>query len=324
MSEELAPTEDPNDPNYGLSAEELADRRDASLPKGFQAWLRRERERDEYTELAGLICDKRTEDGETCFDGMRFVSHDFDLYVEELDRIERLDQVDNLLQASNEWRAEAAAKKNARMYLGVHEASTAVSAKKGVVAEMPVPVVECGFQDPKTRAKCHDASMPGSLRCRRHGGDWLDPRIRQSLLMAAYMKLVEASEVAVDTLIWVAVNGKREDARVMAAKEILDRAGIRAGVDVKVTTDASTAGDETMKEIMARLDVMADGIKSRDALLEERNAADALAAAAAEAEIVDAEIIDEVDDLEADVAMESAPEPVLVEGVDYERVIPNV
>ena len=45
-------------------------------------------------------------------------------------------------------------------------------------------------------------------------------------LVASYTALVDATDIAVETLVNIALYGRREDARVQAAKEILDRSGL--------------------------------------------------------------------------------------------------
>lgn len=243
-----------------ITDEELLERADdTTSAKGLRPWLRRNQEREEYKELFEVVNSREA------FVGIRFVGFEFEPWMEELERIERTDLVESLLYAVNEWRADAAGRAGARTALSVADSIASVTRKAGVIAEMPLPVLECGFKDPVAGSHCTDAAMPGAMRCRKHGGDWIDPRVRQSLLMAAYMRLVEASEVAVDTLIWVAVNGKREEARVMAAREILDRSGIRAGVDINVTIPESTSKRSTADQLMERLGAMADSLAAREA-----------------------------------------------------------
>ena len=257
-----------------------ADRIERALPVEYKTWLAENRSRPGFADLASVILD--TND---CFFGMRFKNFVFDRYAEELARIDRSDLVGALLETSNEWRADNVAKSKTRKHLGVAEKPMAETKLSGIVAEMPLPVVSCRYRDPMSGRECTDAAMPGAIRCRQHGGDWLDPRIRQNLLMAAYMKLVEATEVAVDTLVWVAVNGRREEARVLAAKEILDRAGIRAGIDIHVVPDPSTDTSQ-VDALRARLATMADGMRSRDEISRRMSVVD-------DNQVVDAEVIEE-------------------------------
>ena len=74
-------------------------------------------------------------------------------------------------------------------------------------------------------------------------------------LVESYTALVEATDIAVDTLINIALYGRREDARVAAAKEILDRSGLNPEIRVAIDTNG-TERDARMSELRRRLDAM--------------------------------------------------------------------
>lgn len=242
---------------------------EANPGRGFLSWLNRNSDRADRAELAELNAVLRKLPEKY---GASYLAFDFEKYSAALEEEGLTELIEPMLIAATEWRADAAAAKAGSVALLGSEAVRA--SKKSMVAEMPVPVVECGFRG------CKDAAMPGATRCRRHGGDWLDPRIRQNLLMAAYMKLVESTDIAVEALIQVAEHGRREEARVMAAKEILDRAGIRAGVDITIHAAEETGRSTHLDEIREKLDRMADSLAAREKLVE----------------IVDAEIVEDNDD----------------------------
>ena len=69
----------------------------------------------------------------------------------------------------------------------------------------------------------------------------------------AFAELVNLTTVAIDTLAYVAAHGRHEEARVSAAKEILDRAELTPEVRISVTTgqqdERSTRLDELRKQL---------------------------------------------------------------------------
>lgn len=77
-------------------------------------------------------------------------------------------------------------------------------------------------------------------------------------LVQGYVKLVEATDVAIKTLVYVAVHGRHEEARVMAAREILDRAHLsaetRAAIDLQPTIEVRA------EELRTKLDSMQEAL----------------------------------------------------------------
>ena len=74
-------------------------------------------------------------------------------------------------------------------------------------------------------------------------------------LVTQYAALVDATDVAVATLLYVAQYGRREEARVMAAREILDRSGLIPEIRIAIDT-AGSERDTRMAELRRRLDDM--------------------------------------------------------------------
>ena len=74
-------------------------------------------------------------------------------------------------------------------------------------------------------------------------------------LVQSYTALVDATDIAVDTLINIAMYGRREDARVQAAKEILDRSGLTPEIRVAIDTTGSDR-DARVAALRLRLDNM--------------------------------------------------------------------
>ena len=74
-------------------------------------------------------------------------------------------------------------------------------------------------------------------------------------LVTSYAALVDATDIAVETLLYVAQHGRREEARVAAAKEILDRSGLTP--EIRIAIDAVGSERETrLAELRRRLDDM--------------------------------------------------------------------
>lgn len=74
-------------------------------------------------------------------------------------------------------------------------------------------------------------------------------------LVQSYTELVAATDIAVNTLIDIAMYGRREDARVQAAKEILDRSGLTP--EIRVAIDATSSDrDARFADLHRRLDSM--------------------------------------------------------------------
>lgn len=117
-----------------------------------------------------------------------------------------------------------------------------------------VPALRCGYLG-LDGGTCRDPAVPGSGRCAKHGGSITDPEVRRSLLLIAYAKVIKGAETAVDALIDVAEYGANEMARVQAAKELLDRAGVIHEQHTQVTTApaAETGALDVVAELKDRL-----------------------------------------------------------------------
>lgn len=73
-------------------------------------------------------------------------------------------------------------------------------------------------------------------------------------LVEGYVRLVEATNDAILTLIYVARYGRHEEARVMAAREILERAHLSA--EVRQAIDLQPEIEVRAEELRAKLDSM--------------------------------------------------------------------
>ena len=122
-------------------------------------------------------------------------------------------------------------------------------------AELPVPVTRCMIKG------CPNWAVVGGNRCMAHGGAWLSPEIRQAMLLTAFEGLVEASTIAVDTLVDVMEHSKRDDARVAAAREVLDRVGISGQGEIHLHLHGDGAeAESTVSKIRNRLTEMSSAM----------------------------------------------------------------
>jgi hypothetical protein len=111
----------------------------------------------------------------------------------------------------------------------------------------------CGYRNHRGEG-CTAEAVPGAGRCGRHGGAITDPEVRRSFLLVAFAKVIDGSRVAVDALLDVAENGRSEMARVQAAKEILDRAGVQQDQHVHIHRPEEDASeDELLDSLRLRL-----------------------------------------------------------------------
>lgn len=267
------------------TAEDLLERRDrATRAIGFKAWLSELSDADpvregEYAPIYGIAEDKRFS-----------VTYNFEKYAETIREHARSTEhgeklIDLLLKAEAEWRIDKATTKKSREALSIEKSKTPV------VAE-----IRCGFTF-KSGSTCTSFAIPGSPRCERHGGALLDPMTRQSMLMVAYSRLIEGSETAVETLIEVCESSKSDMARVQAAKEILDRAGLTPEVRINVTTeDTSESRIQRLQEQLNKTKERIIATHTPESSTED-GAAKVLAEVPEDSDTVDAEVVgDELDE----------------------------
>lgn len=96
---------------------------------------------------------------------------------------------------------------------------------------------------------------PGCDVVGRAGEIFCDGHAAQQRVGAAQRKLADATPMMADQLIYLALNGQTEEIRRRAAEAVLDRAGIRPGVEITLATtsgDGASAGD-ILRERLATL-----------------------------------------------------------------------
>lgn len=121
--------------------------------------------------------------------------------------------------------------------------------------------VLCGYRNHRGEG-CVSEAVTGAGRCGKHGGAITDPEVRRSFLLVAFTKVIEGSRVAVDALLDVAENGRSEMARVQAAKELLDRAGVQQDQHVHIHRPEEDASeDDVVDELRRRLAIATDRLR---------------------------------------------------------------
>lgn len=149
-------------------------------------------------------------------------------------------------------------------------------------ADRPVPALRCTHvRDDDSRCKKFGVRGTGfngtPAMCFIHGGSLPAVKAKaEATVLSARMRLIGALPMALDTLLDLAENSSADAIKLKAATEILDRSGVKGGMDITVeVTNNSNPSDDILK----KLSIMRDR---------------AVAAKAEEAEIVDAEeLVDE-------------------------------
>ncbi len=119
----------------------------------------------------------------------------------------------------------------------------------------------CGYRNHRGEG-CTNEALEGAGRCGTHGGLITDPEVRRSLIIITYAKIFDGAREAADALLDVAINGRSEMARVQAAKEILDRAGVSQDQHVTIhRADQDASEDDLVDELRRRLLVATDRLR---------------------------------------------------------------
>lgn len=79
-------------------------------------------------------------------------------------------------------------------------------------------------------------------------------------LVEAYVRLVDLTTDAVDTLAYQVVAGKHEETKIAAAREILDRAGLTPDIHVTVSDTAQSSHEVRLEQLRRELRAMQEGL----------------------------------------------------------------
>lgn len=170
--------------------------------------------------------------------------------------------------------------------------SRATEAKGGVAERWkpsisrPIPSVRCTTVK-KDGHQCPNWALRGATVCVSHGGRLPSVKAHaDATVEAARMRLIDMSDSAVDVLKdLITTVGTADAIRLKAATEVLDRSGVRGGVEINMevehTVKAESVVADRFAEIVARK-------KAEQEVLEKHR----LAQLEAEADIEDAEVVD--------------------------------
>ena len=229
----------------------LRERKDlASKATGFLSWLWDRRAEAKNSEDESAEFHRLWEiylENEASFSSAHYSFKRWSTVITEVYPDESAELLTLLLRAEAEWKAESLALGKARTALEIVSAS-----RVNRDFHIPQEDVLCGFVH-RSGKTCKNYVVPGSPRCIQHGGALIDPEARRSILISAYISIVEKAELAVDTLAWVAEHGRNELARVQASKEILDRAGLTPELNVNINLKTEDSVSQVLKDRIAKI-----------------------------------------------------------------------
>lgn len=238
-------TETSDEVDEGLAARDTAVR-----ATGFKAWMKHADDR-----FAPLVPIVKSTGANAKVDFEELEAKIREEYQDRSDEILVL-----LLQAQFEWRVDSMANDGAKKALEIRTASTHDFADPAQSdARKCRYVLRRGDPDAKS---CNKPTIPGTVRCREHGGELVDADTRRAVLLTSYLQLVEATSTAVEVLVDVALGSRNDLARVAASKEILDRAGLTPELQVSVKFE-SEGRDERLSRLKEKLDTMQRGLQER-------------------------------------------------------------
>lgn len=147
----------------------------------------------------------------------------------------------------------SAAKGNPSKHSAFGSTTNGVS-NRALSPQNPVKAIQCTATARSTGKRCGRFSVRGTNVCIKHGASFPSVRAKaDAVTEAARMRLLEMSDQAIDVIEDLSLNATAEQVRLKASTEILDRAGIRGGVEIdfggEVTHTIETAADRTRKQL---------------------------------------------------------------------------
>lgn len=126
------------------------------------------------------------------------------------------------------------------------------AAWKPTMAE-PVPVVRC-IQIKRDGERCRKWSLRGTTKCVKHGGNLANVREHaEAVVESARLRLIGNTDRAVDVLEELMDPQTSAQVRLKAATEVLDRAGVRGGIDIHQETEVTVNPSELLDQRLAQL-----------------------------------------------------------------------
>lgn len=109
-----------------------------------------------------------------------------------------------------------------------------------VTGTVDEPLPACGAQG------CRITSRPDEPLCDAHAAE--------QRRLAAARRLAEAAPMAADVLVDLMESGTTDEVRRKAAADVLDRTGLRPGMEIAITATTSEPGTSPADILRARLD----------------------------------------------------------------------
>lgn len=121
----------------------------------------------------------------------------------------------------------------------------------------PLPSFQCTIIK-KDGERCKRMAEMGftaeNAKCLVHGGDHNSTKQKNAARVeAARMRLVGNIDLAVDTLISLTEVGTADGVRLKAATEIMDRAGLRAGIEIDINEEVTITTSDDIKKQLEKL-----------------------------------------------------------------------
>jgi hypothetical protein len=257
-------SDDHNGNGHGdLPPDELQERRDRAVsPKSFRRWLMTQKTDPRFVplwEAMRAASEREYGSGGNPTTKMFPSRFDRETYAKALDYDEDLLEI--LIQAEAEWRVDVRGQEGLAKKLEI-DTTSAFDFRNPAQGQAQF----CRFQIRSggggAMKLCREPAVNGTVRCMEHGGELVNAETRRAVLMSSYLQLVEATGIAVDTLINVALDSRNDLARVQAAREILDRAGLTAELNVTIKLEGEERS-ERMTALREKLDSMQRGLTAQ-------------------------------------------------------------
>lgn len=130
---------------------------------------------------------------------------------------------------------------------------------RGPTSNRPLPTVRC-TRIKKNGEQCKNRSIRGLGLdggrgvCRIHGGQLPSVKAHANkIVQAARMELLNSVPDAVSQIVGLVQNSNDEKIILAAAKEVLDRAGVRGGVEIQVDVNQGASPSEVLWEKLSEM-----------------------------------------------------------------------
>src|SRR5690606_17130066 len=115
----------------------------------------------------------------------------------------------------------------------------------------PVPVVRCTVIK-KNGKRCERWSLRGATVCHAHGGRLKNVKEHaEAVVEGARMRLIGLSDLAIDQLEDLVQNASAEKIRLDAAKDILDRNGVKGAMEINVEVQHTESAADRLASRLA-------------------------------------------------------------------------